>query len=135
MLPPLPKHIPPLGPARLSARERVCAQWRRVDLTGLERAQPRARAVGMVLPNVLKDLRMDRRRTEAEILKVWKHSLSPDIVAHAEPTGYRNGTVFVSVDSSAWLCEILRYRRKEILDRLRNSFGREFIAKISFRVG
>jgi hypothetical protein len=39
------------------------------------------------------------------------------------------------VDSSVWLSEIVRYRRKEILVRLQHSFGREFIAKISFRVG
>jgi len=34
-----------------------------------------------------------------------------------------------------WLDEIVRYRRKEILDRLQHSFGRDFIARISFRVG
>jgi hypothetical protein len=41
----------------------------------------------------------------------------------------------VAVDSSAWLSEIVRYRRKEILDRLQHSFGRDLISKISFRVG
>jgi hypothetical protein len=34
-----------------------------------------------------------------------------------------------------WLDEIVRYRRREILDRLQHSFGRELIVKISFRVG
>jgi hypothetical protein len=41
----------------------------------------------------------------------------------------------VNVDSSPWLSEIVRYRRKEILDRLQHSFGREMITRISFRVG
>ena len=49
--------------------------------------------------------------------------------------GLRKGTLFVTVDSSVWLSEIVRYRRKEILDRLQHSFGRDFITKISFRVG
>ncbi len=97
--------------------------------------EPRARSVGAVLPKVLSDLRMDKRRTEAEILKVWNAAMAPDVVAHAQPTGYRKGTVFISVDSSAWLCELVRYRRKEILARLQHSFGREFIAKLSFRLG
>jgi len=39
------------------------------------------------------------------------------------------------VDSSAWLDEIVRYRRKEILERLQHGFGRDLIARISFRVG
>jgi len=78
---------------------------------------------------------MDRRRMEAEVVKVWNNLLDPTLLAHAQPTGLRNGTLFVSVDSSVWLSEIVRYRRKEILDRLHHSFSRDFIARISFRVG
>jgi len=44
-------------------------------------------------------------------------------VAHAQPTGLCKGTLFVAVDSSVWLSEIVRYRRKEILARLQHSFG------------
>jgi predicted nucleic acid-binding Zn ribbon protein len=61
--------------------------------------------------------------------------IDPNIVAHAQPTGVRKGTLFVTVDNSVWLSEIVRYRRKEILDRLQHSFGRELIQRISFRVG
>lgn len=87
------------------------------------------------MPRVLSELRMDRRRAEAEVLRVWNNLLDPNIAAHAQPTGLKNGTLFVTVDSSVWLSEIVRYRRKEILDRLQHSFGSEFIARISFRVG
>ena len=136
MLPLPPRHLPPLGPTRLTARERVCAEWRGINLAPLEQSQQfSVKAAGAVLPKVLSDLLLDRRRTEAEIMKVWNHLLAPEIVAHAQPTGLKNGTLFVTVDSSTWLCEILRYRRKEILDRLRHTFGRDFISKISFRVG
>jgi predicted nucleic acid-binding Zn ribbon protein len=68
-------------------------------------------------------------------LKVWNHLIDPNIVAHAQPTGLNKGTLFVTIDSSVWLDEIVRYRRKEILDRLQHSFGRELIVKISYRVG
>jgi predicted nucleic acid-binding Zn ribbon protein len=112
------------------------AQWRGADLAPLEKTRAvRARSVSAVLPNVLSDLRIDRRRCEAEVVKVWNHLLDPNITAHAQPTGLRNGTLFVTADSSVWLSELVRYRRKEILDRLQHSFGRDFIARISFRVG
>ena len=88
-----------------------------------------------VLTKVLAGLRMDRRQAEAEVVKVWNNLLDPNIVAHAQPTGLRKGTLFVNVDSNVWLSEIVRYRRKEILYRLQHSFGKEFIARISFRVG
>ena len=136
MLPLPPRYIPPLGPGKMSPRQRVFAQWRGVDLAPLERARAlRARPVSAVMPRVLSDLRIDRRQSEAEVVKVWNNLLDPAIVAHAQPTGLNKGTLFVTVDSSVWLSEIVRYRRKEILDRLQHSFGRDFIAKISFRVG
>jgi hypothetical protein len=132
-----PRYSPPLGPGKVSSRQRVMAQWRRIDLAPIEKAQKfGAQSAGAVLPGVLSALRIDRRRAEAEVVKVWNNLLDPNIVAHAQPVGMnKHGTLFVAVDSSVWLSEIVRYRRKEILDRLRTSFGRQFIHKISFRVG
>ncbi len=110
--------------------------WRGVDLEPLEIAAARsARPAGQVLPRVLQELRIDQRRFETEVVKVWNHALDPVIAQHAQPVGLRNGTLFVNVDHSAWLNEIVRYRRKEILERLQLSFGPEFIARISFRLG
>jgi len=136
MLPPPPRHIPALGPGKATPRQRVFAQWRGIDLAPLERAQAlRAQPASAVMARVLTGLGLDRRRTEAEVVKVWNNLIDPNIAAHAQPTGLRKGTLFVTVDSSVWLSEIVRYRRKEILDRLQHSFGRDFIAKISFRLG
>ena len=47
----------------------------------------------------------------------------------------RSLALFVTVDSSVWLAEIVRYRRKEILDRLQHSFGKDLIVRISYRIG
>ncbi len=125
---PLPKKTPP--------RARVLAQWRGVDLSPLETARAvRARAVGDVVSRLLSDMRLDDRRAEVEIVKVWNSLIDPNIVAHAQPAGLRKGTLFVNVDSNVWLSEIVRYRRREILDRLQHSFGKNVIQRISFRVG
>jgi hypothetical protein len=122
--------------AATSARQRALAQWRRWDWTPAEKTRlPSARPAGAVMTGVLAGLRMDSRQAETEILNVWNHQLDPNIVAHAKPTGIRRGTLFVTVDSSVWLDEIVRYRRHEILERLQNSFGRELITRISFRTG
>jgi predicted nucleic acid-binding Zn ribbon protein len=94
-----------------------------------------ARNVTDVLPSVLKDLRMEARQGDAEIVKVWNSLIDPNITAHAQPANLAKGTLFVNVDSSVWLSEIVRYRRKEILDRLQNSFGKNMVQKISYRIG
>jgi predicted nucleic acid-binding Zn ribbon protein len=121
---------------KTSARARVLAQWRGVDLEPIERARAiRARGAEQVVSRVLGDLKMDSRRAEIEIVKVWNSLIDPNIVAHAQPANLHKGTLFVNVDSNVWLAEIVRYRRKEILDRLQFSFGKTYIQKISFRVG
>jgi hypothetical protein len=123
------------GPPRRNLRDEVLAQWRGVDVGVLEKSRVSARKAGDLMPRVLADLRMDRRQGEAELVKVWNNLLSPDVTAHAQPVGLNKGTLFVNVDNSVWLDEIVRYRRKEILARLQFSFGREMITKISFRLG
>lgn len=130
------RFIPALGPPKPSPRQRALAAFRGIDFTPLEyvRARP-AKAAGELLPQILTRLRMDKRQSEAEIVRVWRHLIDPTITAHAQPTGINKGTLFVTIDSSVWLDEIVRYRRKEILDRLQHSFGRELIQRISFRIG
>ena len=87
------------------------------------------------MPGVLKRIGLERKQSDLEILKVWNNLMDPVIAQHAKPVGIAKGTLFVSVDSSVWLDEIVRYRRREILQRLRHSFGPDLIQRISFRVG
>ena len=131
-----PKNTPRPGPDRSSNRQRVLAQWRGVDVTPLEktRAVP-ARSAAAVLPKLMKDLRIDDRQAEAELVKVWNSLIDPNLTAHAQPHNLHKGPLFVNVDTSVWLSEIVRYRRKEILDRLQHSFGKNMVQKISFRIG
>lgn len=121
-------------PAR--AARSILAQWRGVDLTEQERARTdRTRKAAGVMPAVLKRIGFDRKRNDAEIIKVWGELIDPAVTAHARPVGLNKGTLFVNVDSNVWLSEIVRYRRHEILQRLQHAFGAELIARISFRVG
>ncbi|MBI5384473.1 MAG: DUF721 domain-containing protein [Verrucomicrobia bacterium] len=126
-----------MGPPKKTARQRVLAEWRGVDLKPLELARESpAQSVEQLVGKVLHEkLRIDQRRAEAEIVRVWNALIDPNIVAHARPTGLHKGTLFVSVDTSVWLSEIVRYRRREILERLQHSFGKTLIARISFRLG
>lgn len=84
---------------------------------------------------MLNKLGLEQRQAETEILKAWKHLIDPNITAQAQPTGINKGTLFVTVSSSVWLDEIVRYRYKEILVRLQHCFGSQMIRRISFRTG
>jgi predicted nucleic acid-binding Zn ribbon protein len=120
----------------LNARQQVLAQWRGRDWVSAEKtAQQRSRPASQVMNAVLGRLNIDRKRTESEVMKVWTNLIDPQVVAHAQPTRLVKGTLFISVDNSVWLSELVRFRQKEILQRLQSSFGSDFIKRLSFRAG
>ena len=94
----------------------------------------RCRPISELTARVLQGMGLDRKRSEAEIVRVWNQLLDPTVTAHAQPTGIRKGTLFVTVDSSVWLDEIVRYRYREILEQLQTSFGKDFVTR-GFRFG
>ena len=107
-----------------------------MDLRPVEKAYvDQAVSAGSVIKNVLGGLKLARRKAETEVIKVWNQTIDPAVTEHAQPSGIRKGTLFVSVDSSVWLDEIVRYRRHEILKRMQLAMGRDMIQKISFRIG
>lgn len=119
-----------------SARDRTLNSWRGMDVRAVERAwRSGEKSLGDLLPKVWENLRLDQKLAESQLVLVWKQAIDPTVAAHAQPVGLVKGTLFVSVDSSVWLSEIVRYRRKEILDRLQTAVGREMVQRISFRVG
>ncbi|HAB18482.1 MAG TPA: hypothetical protein DCE44_18830 [Verrucomicrobiales bacterium] len=134
MTPRAPDRSRPRGPSR--AQRQVLAEWRRIDLTDEEIARRvGGRSVGQVLPEVLTGLRLEQKKSESNIVPLWAQIVDPLVATHAQPVGLHKGTLFVRVDSSVWLTEIVRYRRREILERLQHALGKETIKKISFRVG
>ena len=130
-------HSPPRSQRfKLTPKQSVLAEWRGVNLAEQERALAKnTRSAADLMPAVLKRIGLERKQSDLEILKVWNNLMDPVIAQHAKPVGLAKGTLFVSVDSSVWLDEIVRYRRREILQRLRHSFGPDLIQRISFRVG
>jgi hypothetical protein len=131
-----PRFIPPIGSPRPNRKEGVLAAWRGFHARPLEIPHEHpAKSAQDILPGVLTRLRMDQRQKEAEIVKVWNNLLDPTMTEHAQPTGIHKGTLFVTVDNSVWLNEIVRYQRQEILSRLQHSFGHQIIQRISFRIG
>ena len=123
-------------PRRLGPRDQALLEWRGVDVRALEKPHGnQSLSAGAVVKKVLGALQLDRRRAETEGVRVWNQTIDPTITGHAQPVNIHHGTLFVSVDSSVWLDEIVRYRRHEILQRLQYAMGCEMVKKISYRIG
>lgn len=131
-----PWTIPKKGFPKANVKQQALAEWRRADLRESEgAARVSTKTIASVVPQVLKKINLDKKQSDLEVLKVWNNLLDPNITAHAQPANLVRGTLFVNVDNSVWLSEIVRYRRREILTRLQTAFGPDLIQRISFRVG
>ncbi|MFT4688876.1 MAG: DUF721 domain-containing protein [Verrucomicrobiia bacterium] len=123
-------------PARRTEKDKILAEWRGVDVMPLALArEDRTRSAEGLMAQVLKGIGLDRKRSEAEVVKVWNNLIDPTITAHAQPNSLHKGTLFVCVDNNVWLSEIVRYRRHEILQRLQHGFGSDVIQRVSYRIG
>lgn len=121
---------------RSRAQRQVLREWRRGNFEEEERLMAfKVKGVSDMVSNAVASLRLDQRRGESQIQSAWTHLIDPTVTAHARPVGLRRGTLFVNVDNSVWLSEIVRYRKNEILERLQQCFGRDLIQRISFRIG
>lgn len=131
-----PVYVPAKGLPKPTPKQQALTEWRRIDLREQEGTLgPAGKSIAALMPKVVESMGLDRKRGELEILKVWNALLDPQITKHAQPVNLVRGTLFVKVDHNMWLSEIVRYHRKEILDRLRNAFGKDLVQRISFRVG
>jgi hypothetical protein len=131
-----PVYLPAKGLPKPTSKQQALTEWRRIDLREQEGTLgPAGKSIAALMPKVVESMGLDRKRGELEILKVWNELLDPQIAKHAQPVNLVRGTLFVNVDHSIWLDEIVRYHRKEILERLRNAFGKDLVQKISFRIG
>lgn len=119
-----------------ASRATALTEWRGIDLRPLEAERRKAdRPVADILGGVLKRIRIDQRQSESHVVAVWKQVIDPVVAAHARPVSLAKGTLFVSVDSSPWLAEIVRYRSREILERLQLAVGKEVVQRVSYRIG
>ncbi|MCF7668925.1 MAG: DUF721 domain-containing protein [Verrucomicrobia bacterium] len=126
----------PINLSYFDPKRRVLAEWRGMDLAAEELADSdNAKNSKELVDKVIGSLDIEKWRTREEIIKVWNCHIDPNITEHAQPVRLSRGTLYVSVDHSVWLSELVRYRYREILEQMRNCFGKDAISKISFRIG
>ncbi|MGC8744548.1 MAG: DUF721 domain-containing protein [Verrucomicrobiia bacterium] len=118
------------------AKQEALAQWRGIDLTEEERAREKTeKQVADVVKNVFEKIKFEERRSQAEVINVWKNALDPLIVAHTQPVALKNGVLIVYVDNSVWLNEINSFWKQDILLKLQSAFGKTMIKNIYFTIG
>ena len=114
-------------------RAKVLSEWR--GYREKPASPDRARVVGETLEKVMRQLGLQERLTEAQILSAWKEIVGEWFALHTCPDRLRDGVLYVRVIQSSVHCELDRNWKPAIIRKLKARFGASRIRDIRFRVG
>lgn len=90
--------------------------------------------VEQLLVDVLDELGLEEAARAHRLGQCWEEAVGPEIAAHCQPAGLRDGMLEAQVESSVW-AQQLQLRGPEILASLRELLGDEAPTALRFRVG
>lgn len=87
--------------------------------------------IGDVLPSVLRDLGLQKRFNERQVVEKWAGVAGPELAERARATRFEKGTLFVHVDHGAWMQE-LHFIEKDLVRKLRAACPEVDVTRIKF---
>ncbi len=90
-------------------------------------------ALGSVLGRVLSGLGLSREVAGWQAVAAWPRLVGPRIARHTRAVSFRDGTLHVEVEGSAWMQE-LGYLSRDLVRRINLELGTDDIRELRFRV-
>ena len=85
-----------------------------------------------VLDRIFKDPELKNSMYKGMVLSVWVEAVGQQIASIAQPQLYKNGTLYVKVQSAAWRNE-LSMMRNMIKDKINKLLDGQIVKNIVFR--
>lgn len=96
-----------------------------------KRATKGPEILGGVLQNLLKNLGLEKRMKEQEVIINWEKIVGNNIAENTKPFKIEGAKLFLKVKSSAWRNELF-YLKKELISKLNDSAKQELVKDIIF---
>jgi hypothetical protein len=96
--------------------------------------QTKLQKLGDILQHVLKERNILLTSEKQRLQEFWLRAVGFQIGAQTSPDRLKNGSLFVKVSSPAWMQQ-LHFLREEIIDKINQQMGKEFIKNIFFSIG
>ena len=90
-----------------------------------------AEAVGGVLSRVLQDLGLSREMSGWRAVEAWPELVGPRVARRTRAVAFREGTLHVEVEGSAWMQE-LSYLTRDLVRRINQKLGSEEVLDVRF---
>ena len=96
--------------------------------------QANLQKLGNILPGILKKHNIIIDSGEHRLRELWNKAVGSQISAHSRPEKLKRYTLFVKVSSSVWMQQ-LHILKSEIIEKINQSTGKEFVKNIHFSIG
>lgn len=90
-------------------------------------------SIGVVLQRVVKQLGIDREMLGWRAAQEWPGIVGQRIARHTRCVGFREGTLRVEAESSAWMHE-LGYLERDLVHKINRHLGDELVREVKFIV-
>lgn len=85
--------------------------------------------IGGPLADLLRSLGLEKPMEGWEAVECWPETVGERVAAHAKAVNFRDGVLFVEVDTAAWMNE-LAYLRRRMVNDLNEKLGRKTVTEI-----
>jgi predicted nucleic acid-binding Zn ribbon protein len=90
-------------------------------------------AASSTLSRLLRELGLERQLLGWRVVEEWSRWIGPRIARHSRAVAFRDGTLFVEVEGSAWMHE-LGFLKREIVRTLNRHAGVDCVKDVRFTV-
>ena len=104
-------------------------------MNGRSQGRDGPEAIGPIVRKIISRLGLKELVTSSRVFEIWNTVVGTAIARHAQPHSLRDGTLIVNVDSSVWLSQLDRYRKKQIREKLNRQLPHPLVKRIIFRFG
>lgn len=88
-----------------------------------------------VVAQVMGCLKAKKEHPLLKITGTWQDIAPKNAQKHTRPQSIKNKTLYINVDSSAWLHEMSLLHRQKILEWAQNIAGNKEIQDVRFKIG
>jgi predicted nucleic acid-binding Zn ribbon protein len=114
-------------------RASVIAEWR--GLPEPKQTADRFEATAGLLPKLMQRLGLKERLHESDVIEAWAEIVGPFIAIHSAPVSLKEGVLYVRVLQPALHYQFEQISKGDILQKLKERFGRKVIRDVRFRIG
>ena len=89
--------------------------------------------ISNILKKIIRDFGLEEKFREIQIINTWEYIAGETILNHTFAYNYQNKILFIKVDSSVWIQQLIMLK-KELIQKINQKLGKNLVKDIRFKL-